>query len=159
VRIAVPTPVRAVACSAVVLGSLGVARQAAAQQLTSAVARVQLTAVVPARVALDPSGALVRMIRRGTGTEVVAGVGASSNTRYELAVYRTDAPSPELATRIWVATDRGRLEELSAGRAVVAARGIGPDDGASRTLRLRIEGEAPAEGLPVRYELRVAPTL
>lgn len=158
-RITVPTPVRAVACSAIALLSLGAARQVAAQQVTSAVARVQLTAVVPPRVAIDPSSAPVRIIRRGTGTEVVTGVGASANTGYELVVYRTDAAAPEASARIWVATDRGGLEELSGGHAVVAARGMGPDGGATGTVRLRMEGEPPANELPVRYELRVAPTL
>ena len=124
--------------------------------LSSEVSQVALTARVAQRISMQRAGAI-----RETGsdsTQMSVRVRVSANTGYRLVVVRTVGAPGE---RLWVRDAAGDFRELTSGGAVTVARAHRAGEW-EKEVRYRAEGIKPAEGrrvLPVRYEIRVEPTI
>lgn len=95
--------------------------------------------------------------RQGSLVESSAKVRLSANTGYRLVVVGT-APVNSAASRVWVRAENGRFEEIKSGAAVTVVRG--PHGVAEWEPEVSFRSEASgSEVLPVRYEIRVEPTI
>ena len=82
----------------------------------------------------------------------------SANAEYRLVVVGT---APAAGARFWVRDAGGEFREVTAGSAVTVARDRAASDWVEE-VRYRAEPLNPAEGsdaLPMRYEIRVEPTI
>lgn len=160
--------------AAPVLGMIG--RRVA----TLAVLAVAAPATIQAQVGLASGGAQIALIaravpgasisgvsparetaRQGSMIESSAKVRLTANTAYRLVVVGT-APVSSAASRLWVRAENGRFEELRSGAAVTVARGHHADAGSEPEVSFRSEASASGgrtDALPVRYEIRVEPTI
>ncbi len=149
------------------LGILAVAGPATIQAqvgLASGAAQIALIARVSPGASITGVSHTRETARRGTLREGTVRVRLSANTGYRLVVVGT-APvsSPaEPASRLWVRDENGRFEELRSGAAVTVVRGHHLGGGWEPEVSFRSEasesGEVP-HVLPVRYEVRIDPTI
>jgi len=147
---------------------------------TLAVLAVAAPATTQAQVGLASGGAQIALIarsapgasisgvsparetaRQGSMVESSATVSLSANTGYRLVVVGT-APVSSAASRLWVRAENGRFEELKSGTAVTVVRGHHADAGSEPEVSFRSETSVSgsrSDVLPVRYEIRVEPTI
>jgi len=149
------------------LGILAVAGPAAVQAqvgLTSGTVQVALIARVAPRASVNGVGVLRETARAGLFSEGTVKVGLSANTGYHLVVVGT-APvgsRTDAASRLWVRAQDGRFEEIKPGAAVTVLRGHHAIAGSEPEVSFRSQTSASGEGsqaLPVRYEIRIDPTI
>lgn len=101
--------------------------------------------------------------RRGGTREETVGVRLSANTSYRLMVVGTGPASLPVkpASRVWVQAEGGPFVEVGAGAAVTVARGRHAAAEEARVV-FRSDHSGSAQQLrvlPVRYELRIDPTI
>lgn len=141
-----------------VLALAGAPELSAQVGLSSQVAQVSLVARVAPGAMLHRVSPRVERIRSETSKDVSVSVGLVANSGYRLVVVGTDRPT---GTRLWVRGMDGTLRELANGTAVTVARDGRMAGAREREVSYRVEA-ANAGGmelLPVRYEIRVDPTL
>jgi len=149
----------------VTLGILAVAAPAALQAqvgLASGSARIALIARVAPGASINGVSLARETARQGTLKEGTVKVRLSANTGYRLVVVGTAPVSSnaEPASRLWVRAENGRFEELKSGAAVTVVRGHHADAGSEPEVSFRSETSASdSQVLPVRYEVRVDPTI
>lgn len=130
--------------------------------LTSGAARITLIA----RVAPGASVAAVtparETARRAGSIDQTVGVRLSVNTSYRLMVVGT-APAnsqAEPARRLWVQAENGPFVEVRSGAGVTVARGPhAVAEEAKVVFRREAELTEASRVLPVRYEVRIDPTI
>lgn len=86
----------------------------------------------------------------------------SANTGYRLVVLGTGTEPNRPLARVWVRGADGRFQRLSPGSSVTVARGAHTAGEWDREVSYRIEAPAsadPGQTLPVRYEIRIDPTI
>ena len=141
-----------------VLALAGTPELSAQVGLSSRAAQVSLVARVAPGAMLHRVSPRVERVRSETSRDVSVSVGLAANSGYRLVVVGTARPT---GTRLWVRGMDGILRELANGAAVTVARNgrmVGPQE---REVSYRVEA-ANVDGmglLPVRYEIRVDPTL
>lgn len=149
------------------LGILAVAGPATIQAqvgLASGAAQIALIARVSPGASITGVSPTRETARRGILSEGTVRVRLSANTGYRLVVVGT-APvsSPaEPVSRLWVRDENGRFEELRSGAAVTVVRGHHAGGGWEPEVSFRSEASESGEGphlLPVRYEVRIDPTI
>ena len=126
--------------------------------LSSGVAQVSLVARVAPRAAIHRVSPGIEIARSGTSRDVSVLVDLLANTGYRLVVVGTAQPS---GSRLWVRGVDGIFQELATGAAVTVALDRRPGGTREREVSYRVEA-ANLDGinlLPVRYEIRVEPTL
>jgi hypothetical protein len=143
----------------VLLGLIPAAVQAQVG-LTSGGAQIALIARVAPGASFKGVSEIRETARQGTLSEGTVKVGLSANTGYRLVVVGTAPVSSkaEPASRLWVRAENGRFEEVSSGSAVTVVRGQHSVAGSEPEVSFR--SEASESGvLPVRYEIRIDPTI
>ena len=151
----------------VALGILATAAPAALQAqvgLASGSARITLIARVAPRGSISGVSPAQETARQGTMKEGTVTVRLAANTGYRLVVVGTAPVSSndQPASRVWVRAENGRFEELRSGTAVTVVRGHHADAASEPEVSFRSETSASGEGsqaLPVRYEVRIDPTI
>lgn len=141
-----------------VLALAGAPELSAQVGLSSQVAQVSLVARVAPGAMLHRVSPRVERIRSETSKDVSVSVGLVANSGYCLVVVGTDRPA---GTRLWVRGMDGTLRELANGAAVTVARDGRMAGAREREVSYRVEVAEP-DGmnlLPVRYEIRVEPTI
>jgi hypothetical protein len=145
----------------VVLTGAGPAAAQAQIGLTSAPVQVALIARSSPRAAVSGVSAFRETARSGTSTEGTVTVSLSVNTGYRLVVVGTDPEGSRAAgARVWVRADNGRFELISSGTRVTVLRG--PRATGQPQVKFRTERPDPGRStavLPVRYELRIDPSI
>ena len=149
------------------LGILALAGPAALQAqvgLASGAGGIALVARVPSRASINGVRSTGEIARRGALREGTVKVRLSANTGYRLVVVGTAPVSPpaEPVSRLWVRDENGRFEELRSGAAVTVVRGHHAGGGWEPEVSFRSEASESGEGphlLPVRYEVRIDPTI
>ena len=149
------------------LGILAVAGPAALQAqvgLASRTAQIALIARSPSHASINGVSPAQETARRGSLREGTVKVRLSANTGYRLVVVGTAAVSSNAdpASRLWVRAENGRFEEVRSGAAVTVTRGH--HAGAASEPEVTFRSETSASGrdtdvLPVRYEIRIEPTI
>lgn len=125
----------------------------------SNVAQVSLVVRVAPKASIQGVGPAVRSSSNGPVTEASVKVRLSTNTGYRLVV--VGLPSSR-GSRMWVRSNTGEFQELTAGASVTVARESRTAGQLEREVSYRIEsatGDDQVESLPVRYEVVVSPTL
>jgi hypothetical protein len=150
----------------VAFGILGAAIPASLQAqvgLTSGAAQVALMVRAAPRASVNGVSPTQETARLGTLREGTIKVHLSANTAYRLVVVSTQPAGPTAGpSRLWVRAENGRFEELTSGAAVTVARGHHADGHSEPEMSFRSENSAsgrPTELLPVRYEVRIEPTI
>lgn len=138
-----------------------VSAQGGSGALVSAVARVELVAVMLPQVtptALARPAAITWSGGSGTG---LASIALTSNTPYRIVVHRVEQGSSGApVSRIWIQGDDRQLREVRYGEPVVIRRGRNRDGSVVVPVRMSPAGEGtPAGDLPLRFEVVVEPTL
>jgi hypothetical protein len=127
--------------------------------LSTGVAQVALIARSAPRASFQQVSPVVEMGRDGAMKDMSVSVRLLANTSYRLVVVGT---APATASRLWVRSADGDFQELSSGTAVTVAREVGSAGEWEREVSYRTE-TSEADGvtnvLPVRYEIRVEPTI
>jgi len=151
----------------VALGILATAAPAALQAqvgLASGSARITLIARAAPRASVNGVSQAQETARQGTLREGTVKVRLAANTGYRLVVVGT-APvrsNDQSASRLWVRAENGRFEELKSGTAVTVVRGHHADAASEPEVSFRSETSASGshtDALPVRYEIRIEPTI
>ena len=144
--------------AAAVLALVGAPALAAQVGLSTGVAQVALVARSAPRAAIQRVGPALEMGRNGTTQDVSVSVGLVANTGYRLVVVGTPAAN---GSRLWVRGIDGEFQELTPGAAVTVARDGHAAGEWEREVSYRAETSPPdgVQVLPVRYEIRVEPTL
>ena len=132
--------------------------------LTSGSTRITLIARVAPRASINGVSPAQETARRGALSEGTVKVRMAANTGYRLVVVGTAPVSSndQSVSRVWVRAENGRFEELKAGTAVTVVRGHHADAASEPEVSFRSERSASGEGsqaLPVRYEVRIDPTI
>jgi hypothetical protein len=146
-----------------ILVILAVAAPATSQAqvgLSSGGAQIALIARAAPGASINGVSLAQETARRGSMIESSATVSLSANTGYRLVVVGT-APVTSAASRLWVRAENGRFEELKSGAAVTVVRGHSAAAEVSE-VSFRSEASESVKGsdvLPVRYEIRVEPTI
>lgn len=139
--------------AAPVQAQVGLASGAARITLVARVAPgASIVGVTPARSTAGPGGS----------RDETVGVRLSANSSYRLMVVGTaPASSPaEPARRLWVQAENGPFVEVRSGAAVTVARGRhAVAEEAKVVFRSETESIADSQVLPVRYEVRIDPTI
>jgi len=159
----------------VALGILAMAAPAALQAqvgLASGSARITLIARAAPRASVNGvspfaplrAGPAQETARQGTLREGTVKVRLAANTGYRLVVVGTAPVSSndQSASRLWVRAENGRFEELKSGTAVTVVRGHHADAASEPEVSFRSETSASGshtDALPVRYEIRIEPTI
>jgi hypothetical protein len=122
-----------------------------------------LIARVAPRASINGVSPAQETARQGTVKEGTVKVGLAVNTGYRLVVVGT-APvnSDQSTSRLWVRAENGRFAELKSGTAVTVVRGHHADAASEPGVSFRSETSASGAGsqaLPVRYEVRIDPTI
>ena len=129
--------------------------------LSSAVSPVVLTARVALRASFEaPDPVSETAGSGGTGKEMSLMVRVSANGAYRLVVVGTAAPAT--AARIWVRDTAGEFRSLTQGSEVIVIRDPGTAGEELAEVRYRAGAFESVKGrsvLPVRYEIRVVPTI
>jgi hypothetical protein len=147
------------------LGVLTVAVPAALQAqigLASGSARITLIARVAPGASINGVSQVRETARQGSLKEGTVKISLSANTGYRLVVVGTAPASSNAASRLWVRAENGQFEELKSGAAVTVVRGRHTDAESEPEVSFRSETSASGEAsqtLPVRYEVRVDPTI
>ena len=146
----------------VTLGMLAVTPAALQAQigLASGGAQIALIARSTPGASINAVSQARETARQGSLIESSAKVRLSANTGYSLVVVGT-APVSSAASRLWVRAENGRFEELKSGAAVTVVRGQSAVAEVSE-VSFRSEASESVKGsdvLPVRYEIRVQPTI
>jgi hypothetical protein len=146
----------------VALGMLAVTPAALQAQigLASGGAQIALVARSAPGASISAVSQARETARQGSLIESSAKVRLSANTGYSLVVVGT-APVSSAASRLWVRAENGRFEELKSGAAVTVVRGQSAVAAVSE-VSFRSEASESVKGsdvLPVRYEIRVQPTI
>ena len=102
--------------------------------------------------------------RHGSLSEGTVKVRLAANTGYRLVVVGTASLSSndQSASRVWVRSANGRFEELESGTAVMVGWGHHADAASEPEVSFRSETSASGSHtdiLPVRYEIRIEPTI
>ncbi len=132
--------------------------------LSSGGAQVALLARVAPGASINGVSEIRQTAGQGTGSEGTVKVRLSANTGYRLVVVGTAPVSSKTqpASRLWVRAETGLFEEVASGAAVTVVRGQRAMAGWEPEVRFRSEasesGEVP-HVLPVRYEIRLDPTI
>ena len=144
----------------VALLTLASAPELAAQVgLSSGVAQVALVARIAPRVDMPVLSLARELDSDGTMKEVAVSVRGLANTGYRLVVVGTEAAS---GSTLWVRGVGGEFQELTPGAAVTVARDVCAAGDWEREVSYRTaaaDSDGRPEVLPVRYEIRVDPTL
>lgn len=148
------------------LGILALAPAALQAQvgLASGSARITLIARAAPRASVNGVSLAQETARQGSLREGTVKVSLAANTGYRLVAVGTAPVSSndQSASRVWVRAENGRFEELKPGTAVTVARGHHADAASEPEVSFRSETSASGEGsqaLPVRYEVRIDPTI
>jgi hypothetical protein len=126
--------------------------------LSSGVAQVSLVARIAPSAALQRVSPGLERTLSGTSKELSVSVSLLANSGYRLVVVGTDRPT---GIRLWVRSVNGMFLELANGTAVTVARDGRLAGARVREVSYRVEAAEP-DGmnlLPVRYEIRIDPTL
>ena len=131
--------------------------------LVSGAARITLIARVAPGVSVATVTPAREIALRAGSMEQTVGIRLSVNTSYRLMVVGTGpASSPvQPARRVWVQAENGPFVEVRSGTAVTVARGRHTVAEEARVV-FRSEHSGSAQQLqvlPVRYELRIDPTI
>ena len=151
----------------IAFGVLAVAAPVALQAqvgLASGTAHIALIVRVPPRASINGVSPARETAGQGSLSEGTVKVCLSANTGYRLVVVGTAPVSSkaEPASRLWVRAENGRFEEVRSGTAVTVLRGHHADGQSEPEMSFRSENSASGEvsqALPVRYEVRVDPTI
>ena len=144
------------------LGILAVTGPATIQAqvgLASGSAQIALVAHVPSRASIDGVNTTRESARLGTMREGTVRLRVSANAEYRLVVVGT---APAAGARFWVRDAGGEFREVTSGSAVTVARDHRAASESVEEVRYRAEPLNPATGsdaLPMRYEIRVKPTI
>ena len=149
------------------LGVLAVAGPTTAEAqigLTSGGAQIVMTARVGPGVSINGVSEIQETVRQGTLSEVTVKLRLSPNTGYRVVAVGTAQVSSKAqpASRLWVRAENGRFEEVSSGTAVTVVRGRHAVAGREPEVSFRSEASESVAGsnvLPVRYEIRIDPTI
>ncbi|HWN18504.1 MAG TPA: hypothetical protein VNO19_06285 [Gemmatimonadales bacterium] len=147
-----------------ILALIGPAALQAQIGLTSGSARIALIARVLPRVSVAGVSSAREIARQGNVREETVAVRLSANTGYRLVVIGTAPPDSQAgpAPRLWVRSENGRFEEVRSGAVVTVARSRHTVGESEPEVSFRREAPESVEGrqlLPVRYELRIDPTI
>ena len=147
-----------------ILAVAGPATLAAQVGLASGSARITLIARVAPRASVNGVSQAQETARQGTLREGTVKVRLAANTGYRLVVVGTAPVSSndQSASRLWVRAENGRFEELRSGGSVTVAHELRSAGEWEREVSYRTESSeisGSAQALPVRYELRVEPTI
>ena len=132
--------------------------------LASGSARITLITRVAPQASINGVSPAHETARQGSLKEGTVKVHLAANTGYRLVVVGT-APvnsNDQSASPVWVRAENGRFEELKSGTAVTVVRGHHADAASEPEVSFRSETSASGEGsqtLPVRYEVRIDPTI
>jgi hypothetical protein len=132
--------------------------------LASGASQIALIARAAPQASINGVSPTQETARRGALSEGTVKVRLSANTGYRLVVVGT-APlssTDQSASRVWVRAENGRFEELRSGGSVTVAHELRGAGEREREVRYRTESSEiheSAQALPVRYELRVEPTI
>jgi hypothetical protein len=148
------------------LGILAVVGPAALQAqigLASGSARIALIARVLPRVSVDGVSSARETARQGNVREETVTIRLSANTGYRLVAVGTAPPGSRVgpAPRLWVRTENGRFEEVRSGAVVTVVRsqhGVGECE-SEVSFRREAPESVESPQLPVRYEVRLEPTI
>ena len=150
----------------VALGILAVTPSALQAQvgLASGAADIALIVRVAPRASISGVSSTEEPVRRDNLREETVKVRLAANTSYRLMVVGTAPPSSkaEPAPRLWVRSEKGSFEELRSGAAVTVLRGRHAVAGWEPEVSFRREGSKSVDRpqvLPVRYEVRIDPTI
>ncbi|HEY8195936.1 MAG TPA: hypothetical protein VIG04_03070 [Gemmatimonadales bacterium] len=155
---------RPIRLAALGLALMGPAALQAQIGLASGTAHITLIARVPPRASINGVGSARETVRRGNLREETVTVRLSANTGYRLVVVGTaPASSPAgQSPRLWVRAESGRFEEVMPDAAVTVIRGRHAVAEWEPEVNFRSERPASGQGaavLPVRYEIRIDPTI
>ncbi len=151
----------------IAFGVLAVAAPVALQAqvgLASGTAHIALIVRVPPRASINGVSWARETAGQGSLSEGTVKVRLSANTGYRLVVVGTAPVSSkaEPALRLWVRAENGRFEEVKSGDAVTVVRGHHADAASEPEVSFRSETSASGRDtdvLPVRYEIRIEPTI
>jgi len=130
--------------------------------LVSGAARITLIARVAPGVSVAAVTLARETARRAGSMDHTVGVRLSVNTSYRLMVVGTAAANSqaEPARRLWVQAENGSFVEIRSGAAVTVARGQhAVAEEAKVVFRSAAESVEGSQVLPVRYEVRIDPTI
>ena len=155
---------RSLASPLAILALLGPAAGHAQVGLASGSARIALIARVLPRVSVDGVSSARETARQGNVREETVTVRLSVNTGYRLVVVGTAPPGSQAgpAPQLWVRAENGRFEEVRSGAVVTVVRSQRAVGACESEVSFRREAPASVEGrqlLPVRYEVRIEPTI
>ena len=147
-----------------ILALMGPAALRAQVGLASGVARIALIARVLPRASIDGVSAARTTAHRGNLREETVKIRLSANTGYRLMVVGTAPVSTQAGTpaTLWVRGESGRFEEVGPGASVTVIRGRHTVAESELEVTFRSEGSESVEGphlIPVRYEVRIDPTI
>jgi hypothetical protein len=128
--------------------------------LGSGEGRIALIAQVAPRASMSET-AFARATRHlGNVTEQTVTIRLSANTGYRLMVVGTASESVQSGTvsGLWVKTESGRFEKITSGAAVTVIRGQAVSEWEPQ-VTFRTEQAESMNALPVRYEVRIDPTI
>jgi hypothetical protein len=143
---------RALILVAVTLSLPSVARSQVG--ISSGLTQITLVARVAPHGSIKGVSAERETGRMGGLREASTTVRLSANAGYRLVVKAAGTPS----SRVWVRAVTGEFQELTAGSSVTVARGTQAVE-SEREVQYRIESAGDELGLPVRYELAIAPQI
>lgn len=145
-----------------VLALTGPAGLQAQAGLASGLSTITLTAAVPPRASISSAGSARETARLGSLREEEVMVRLSANAAYKLVVVGTDVagqagPTPGL----WVRVETGQFVEVRPGAVVTVIRGQHGVAYSQHPVTFRRERSGPMRPhvYPVRYELRIDPTI
>jgi hypothetical protein len=147
-----------------ILALIGPAALEAQIGLASGSARIELMARVLPRVSVDGARSVRETARQGNVREETVAIRLSANTGYRLVVVGTAPPGSQAgpAPRLWVRSESGRFEEVRSGAVVTVVRSQRAAGECESEVSFRREAPESVEGrqlLPVRYEVRIDPTI
>lgn len=151
----------------IALGVLALAAPAVLEAqvgLASGASRIALIARVLPRASINGMRSARETARRGNVREETITVPLSANTGYRLMVVGTAPVSSDagIAATLWVRDESGHFEEVKPGAAVTVIRGRYAVAGWEPEVTFRSQFSESLEGapvIPVRYEVRIDPTI
>ncbi len=127
--------------------------------LSSEVSQVALIARVALHVSMEQPEAARETGRYGAMREMSVKLRVSANSRYRMVVLGSAGAT---GSGLWVRDTGGEFREVASGSAITVARGGSAAGERMEELRYRSEALEPIQSghlLPLRYEIRVEPTL
>lgn len=126
--------------------------------LASGVSQIALIAQVPLRASME-HGEVRQTGRYDTMSEISVKVRVRANARYRIVVLGTARAA---GLSLWARDVGGKFRELTSGSEVTVAKETGAAGEWQNDLRYRSKTAEPVQSghlLPVRYEIRVEPTI